>query len=127
MGFECCVYKKKEIHEEMMGSRDWGWGWSKMPLTCEVMFLRDVVSRKERNFDVVHVDESRAKKDMVTRAMRNVKNGNVLSLHERCSSEHKQKDVNAAKDQKEMVGLLKEVRIAGHLRGSHGGGGLEDG
>jgi hypothetical protein len=52
-------------------------------------------------------------------------NGNVLSLHERCSSEHKQKDIYAAKDQKVIVGFLKEIRIAGHLRGSHGG--LEDG
>lgn len=29
-----------------------------MLLTCEVMFLRHVVMRKERYFDVVHVDES---------------------------------------------------------------------
>jgi hypothetical protein len=48
-------------------------------------------------------------------------NGNALSLHERCSSEHKQKDIKAAKDQKGVVGRLKEDRIAGHLRSSHGG------
>jgi hypothetical protein len=32
-------------------------------LTCEVMFLRQVVPREERYFDVVHVDESGAKKE----------------------------------------------------------------
>jgi hypothetical protein len=61
--------------------------------------------------------------------MRNAKKwvqmANVLSLHERCSSEHKQKDIKAAKDQKSIVRRLKEHGIAGHLRSSHGG--LEDG
>ena len=46
---------------------------------------------------------------------------NVLSLHERCSSEQKQKDIQAAKDQKGVVGRLKEDRITGRLRSSHGG------
>lgn len=31
-------------------------------LTCKVMFLRQVVPRKERYFDVVHVDESGVEK-----------------------------------------------------------------
>ena len=34
-----------------------------MLLTCEVMFLRQVVPRKERYFDVVHVDESVGEKE----------------------------------------------------------------
>jgi hypothetical protein len=34
-----------------------------MLLTCEVIFLRQVVPRKERHFDVVHVDESAAEKE----------------------------------------------------------------
>lgn len=46
--------------------------------------------------------------------------GNVLSLHERCSSEHKQKDIKAAEDQKKLVDPLKEDRIAGHLGNGHG-------
>lgn len=46
---------------------------------------------------------------------------NVLSLHERCSSEQEQKDIKAAKDQKSVVGRLKEDRIAEHLRSRHGG------
>jgi hypothetical protein len=46
---------------------------------------------------------------------------NVLSLHERCSSEQKQKDIKAAKDQTSVVGHLKEGGIAEHLRSSHGG------
>ena len=33
-----------------------------MLLTCEVMFLRQVVPREERYFDIVHVDKSVAKK-----------------------------------------------------------------
>jgi hypothetical protein len=46
---------------------------------------------------------------------------NALSLHERCSSEHKQNDIKAGKDQKNVVGRLKEDRIADHFRSSHGG------
>jgi hypothetical protein len=45
----------------------------------------------------------------------------VLSLHERCSSEHKQKDIKAGQDQKSVVGHLKEHGIAGYLGSSHGG------
>ena len=96
----------------------------KVSLTCEVMFLRHVVPRKERYFDVVHVDEPRAekeKRDGHTTGPKMSANGNVLSLHERCSSEDKQKDINATKDQKEIVGLLKEDRITGRFRSSHGG------
>ena len=47
--------------------------------------------------------------------------GNVLSLHERCSSEHKQKDIKAAEDQKKLVDPLKDDRMAGHLGSGHGG------
>jgi hypothetical protein len=36
--------------------------WSKL-LTCEVMFLRQVVPREERDFEVVHVKESVAEKE----------------------------------------------------------------
>jgi hypothetical protein len=46
---------------------------------------------------------------------------NVLSLKERCSSEHKQKDIKTAKNQKKVVSPLKEDGIAGHLRSGHGG------
>ena len=53
--------------------------------------------------------------------LKGVQMANVLSLHERCSSEHKQKDINAAKNQKELVGSLEKNRIAGPLRSSHGG------
>ena len=31
---------------------------SEIPLTCEVIFLWHVIPRKERYFEVVHVDES---------------------------------------------------------------------
>jgi len=34
-----------------------------MLLTCEVVFLRQVVPRKERYFDVVHVNESGVEKE----------------------------------------------------------------
>ena len=46
---------------------------------------------------------------------------NVLSLHKRCSSEQKQKDIKSAKDQTSVVCHLKEGGIAEHFRGSHGG------
>ena len=45
----------------------------------------------------------------------------VLSLHERRSSEHKQNDIKACQDQKSVVGRLKEHGIAGYLGSSHGG------
>ena len=41
-------------------------------------------------------------------AKRRVQMANVLSLHERCSSELKQKDIKAGQDQKSVVGHLKE-------------------
>jgi|SRR6267154_3696620 len=116
--------KKNEIRNEMMGLGS----WSRMLLTCEVVFLRQVIPRKERYFDVVHVDESIAKKekrDSHTTGRKMLKVSlqivNALSLHERCSSEQNQKDIKAAKDQKCVVGGLKEDRIAGHLRNSHSG------
>lgn len=46
---------------------------------------------------------------------------NVLSLHERRSSEHKQNDIKAGQDQKGVVSRLKEHGIAGYLGSSHGG------
>ena len=55
--------RKNEIREEMRGSRDWDWVVGvRCYFTCEVMFLRHVIPRKERYFDVVHVDESVAEK-----------------------------------------------------------------
>ena len=55
VGFECCEYEKLRSVES----------WSKMlvVLTCEVMFLRQVVPRKERHFEVVHVNEPVAEKE----------------------------------------------------------------
>jgi hypothetical protein len=58
-------------------------------------------------------------------AKKKVQMANVLSLHERRSSEQKQKDIKAAKDQKTELGRLKEGRIVEHLRSGHSG--LEDG
>ena len=55
--------KKKDIRYEMMGSRDWTGRLSKMLLTCEIIFLRHVVPRKERYFDVVHINESVVEKE----------------------------------------------------------------
>ena len=63
VGFECYEYEKLRSVES----------WSKMlvivVLTREVMFLRQIVPRKERYFDVVHVNEPVAerRKEMVTR------------------------------------------------------------
>jgi hypothetical protein len=69
---------------------------SERRLTCEVIFLRRVVPNKERCFEVVHVDESVAKKERqkghTTRT-----GASLLRLHEGCSPERKQKEINAAK------------------------------
>jgi hypothetical protein len=57
------VRKKNEIREEMMGRS--GSRSKTLLLTCEVMFLRQVVPREERHFNVVHVEESVAEKEKI--------------------------------------------------------------